>query len=130
MPLAAMLYASALALASLLPSGAARAGGWDEALTPSVQNILHVPAYALLFLLALWCIPQSLRLRSVMMLIMALSCGAFGAVLELAQALVPGRIGSPSDVLLNFAGALVGLSSALLYRHAGHCATVPVQKMP
>jgi hypothetical protein len=38
-------YAALLAVGSLLPSGASAPLQWDAALTPSVQNALHVPMY-------------------------------------------------------------------------------------
>ncbi len=112
------LYASVLAVVSLLPSGTGVFGGWDRAITPTVQNLLHLPAYCVLFLWGMLCLRNSTRPGFVVILIVVLACGAFGAGLEIAQTLVPGRMGSILDVLLNFAGVGLGLVAVILHRRA------------
>lgn len=112
------LYAGVLTVVSLLPSGTGILGGWDRALTPTVQNLLHLPAYCVLFLLGMLCLRNSTRAGFVVMLIVASASGAFGGILECAQAFVPGRMGSILDVLLNFTGVGLGLLAVILHRRA------------
>lgn len=100
------VYAVLLAAASLLPSGGAGPlAGWDAAISPGLQNLLHVPAYAVLVFLTAraWAWPPQARPAAV--LATAAGCAAFGALLEWAQSTIPGRTGSLSDILLNTAGA-------------------------
>lgn len=112
------VYAGVLAVVSLLPSGTGVLGGWDRAIAPTVQNVLHVPAYCVLFLLGILCLRNSTRTGFVVILIVVLACGAFGVGLEFAQAFIPGRMGSILDVLLNFAGVGMGLFAVILHRRA------------
>lgn len=110
--IAAGAYAAVLAAASLLPSGEGRLGGWDAAVSPGVQNLLHVPAYALLAVLVSMAVRRVTlaRLASV-----AVGCAAFGAALEFAQAAIPGRFGSLGDVVSNTAGACLGTACLWLW---------------
>ena len=103
-------YAALLAALSLLPSGTSLLSGWDTAISPTLQNLLHVPAYAALVALIVWALgrPTLPRLGLV-----ALACCAFGGLLECAQAVIPGRFGSVTDTLLNVAGAAAGLPVVL-----------------
>lgn len=105
-------YAAALAVVSLLPSGAKAPGGWDASISPGLQNLLHVPAYAGLVLLAAWAAPAARR-RPVLALL-AVVCCAYGVALEVAQGYIPGRTGNAADALLNAAGAAVGLLAVLV----------------
>ena len=98
-------YATLLAIGSLLPSGSGALGGWDTAISPTLQNALHVPAYAGLAVLASLAAGRPSLARLVLI---ALACFALGVLLECAQAHVPGRTGSVSDALHNLAGAVVG----------------------
>lgn len=74
---------------------------------PTVHNILHIPAYALLA----WTLYQcqlshfSPRVGLPLVIIMA---GAYGALLEWHQVDIPGRYASFTDIALNFIGALSG----------------------
>lgn len=102
-------YAALLAVGSLLPSGASAPLQWDAALTPSVQNALHLPAYAVLAVLV-----AAVRLRArpggaAATVICGAICAAYGTALELAQALIPGRTASLGDALANLAGVAVGV---------------------
>lgn len=103
-------YAALLAAVSLLPSGTGPLSGWDTAISPTLQNLLHVPAYAVLVALIAWALgrPTLLRLG-----LAALACCAFGALLECAQATIPGRFGSLEDTLLNAAGVAAGVPIVL-----------------
>ena len=89
---AAFAYAFVLAIATLLPSGTGPLQGWDAALSPNSQNLLHVPAYALLFVFVAACALPGRGPWT--FLLVGLACAAFGAALEVAQATVPGRMGS------------------------------------
>ena len=39
---------------SVLPSGPGVLGGWDRDISPRLQDVGHVPAYALVFLALTW----------------------------------------------------------------------------
>ena len=74
---------------------------------PTVQNLLHIPAYGLLALL--WIL--TLRSRGYSehhsMWIAVLLSSAYGAVIEFVQILIPGRFASFTDFLLNLTGILL-----------------------
>lgn len=114
-----VLYVAALAVLSLLPPAEpGDKSGWDAALSPEMQNALHVPAYTVLFLLVIAWVTAH---RWSMILLAATSgaCVAYGLILEWLQAVaIPGRIGSLGDTLLNVAGVVVGVIAALIWRHA------------
>jgi VanZ family protein len=109
---AALAATAALAGVSLLPGGPAAPGGWDRSVSPGLQNLLHVPAYAVLTVLWLWAL-RAARAFPVAVLVAA-ACAAYGAALEGAQAFIAGRTGSLADALLNAAGAAAGLVLFLL----------------
>ena len=103
---AVLLYCVALATVSLVPGRQ-----WSAlAATPlgrTLNNLLHVPAYGGLAWLcagvfAAYAGPWH-RTRAI--LAGAAAAIAFGALLELAQGIVPGRQGTVADMLLNAAGA-------------------------
>lgn len=103
-------YATALAVVSVLPSGTGPLAGWDTAISPGLQNLLHVPAYGLL----VWLVAEAMGLgRAWQLALAAVACAAFGGLLECAQAAIPGRFGSLTDTLLNTAG--VGVGAILLW---------------
>jgi len=102
-------YAVLLALLSLLPSGKDVLGGWDQSITPTLQNAMHVPAYTGLAVLAmLWLVPPGRPLLPRALWI-ALGCTAYGLLREVGQAYTPGRTGGASDAMLNAAGAAIGI---------------------
>ena len=109
-------YASLLTVVSLLPSGAGTLGGWDTAISPGLQNLLHVPAYAVLAILATLALLPSFKTGLASMAWVSLGCCVFGLVLEIAQAVIPGRTGSLTDVLLNAAGVVIGCLAATWWR--------------
>lgn len=114
------VYAALLAVVCLLPSGDGVLGGWDAALTPTWQNTLHVPAFAALAVLGILAALGSFRVGLAGVLWIALGCCAYGTLLELAQASIPGRTGSLTDVLLNAAGVVVGSLVAVWWRRTIH----------
>lgn len=103
-------YAALLAAGSLLPSGSGPLRGWDTAITPSVQNALHVPMYGVLVMLVLAALA---RWTPVSVGAAAAVCCTYGGLLECAQAAIPGRTASVSDAVLNAAGVGVGLLAAM-----------------
>jgi len=113
---ATAVYVLLLVAVSLLPSGTESLGGWDTALSPSLQNTLHVPAYSLLLVLSAACLPEPLRTRRIGILAVAAAGIGFGGLLELVQALVPGRMGSVADALLNTLGVLLGVAATCLWQ--------------
>ena len=78
-----------------------------------LQKTLHVLVYAILAAMLFWTMESipSRRLRIVLALAGAI---ALGAALEWYQLRVPGRFGNLTDILLNSAGAIIGLVAALL----------------
>lgn len=73
----------------------------------ALQNLLHVPAYALVA--AGWCLAvPGWRGWRISALIVAL-CVAFGAVDEWHQSFTPGRHADLNDLLHNAVGAIVGV---------------------
>ena len=101
-------YGLLLTVVSLLPSGQSRLGGWDSSLSPTLQNALHVPIYAVLVALGGLCLRTPRGPGLLGMAGIAILCFAFGTLLEIAQTLVPGRTGSLTDLLLNAVGVLAG----------------------
>ncbi len=69
-------YILALVAATILPSGTNTFGGWDLAVTPALQNVLHVPAYALLAILVFLALSTSHTLGGREILWIGLACCA------------------------------------------------------
>src|SRR5437667_4506739 len=91
-----------------------------------VRKAAHLTEYAILaalFWRALrrgtrWQLKVSiLRLRSgqVLFLTVMLACGLFAAIDEFHQSFVPSRTASPVDVMIDIAGAFVGLAICLAF---------------
>ena len=79
------------------------------ALKPAIQNLLHIPMFAILsflFLLILQDFQIEIWKRNVIVL---LSSGLFGLINEIIQIPVPGRYGGLTDIVLNLAGAILGI---------------------
>ena len=79
------------------------------ALKPAIQNLLHIPMFAILsflFLLLLQPFQIEIWKRNVIVL---LSSGLFGLIIEIIQISVPGRYGGLTDIMLNLAGAILGI---------------------
>jgi VanZ family protein len=74
-----------------------------------ITNILHIPAFTVLFFLWIWALKGLLlNLRNCYLCALAISI-LFGVFLEIYQTFVPGRYSSLSDILLNITGVLVGV---------------------
>ena len=105
-----------LSLVSLIP-GRPQPGDsvfiWLVAETPALlQKLLHVCLYALFVLLLVWTL-EFIQSRTYRLLVSLIIAVAFGAVMEWYQTKVPGRYGTVIDVVLNAAGAALGLLAAI-----------------
>ena len=63
---------------------------------------------------------------SILFLIAALACAIFAASDEFHQSFVPSRTSSPTDVMIDVCGALVGLAICLMFTARRKRATVTV----
>jgi len=79
---------------------------------PSVQNVLHVPAYAALALAWCWALGAWLRVPVARAIGACVVASAYGVLDEWHQSFVPGRYASLTDVTLDVAGALLGIGLA------------------
>jgi VanZ family protein len=87
---------------------------WLVAKTPTlIQKILHFSLYGVLVLLLAWSL-ESIESNTYRLLISFIIAVAFGAVMEWRQTKVPGRFGTVNDVVLNAAGAALGLLAAIV----------------
>lgn len=76
---------------------------------PSVQNILHVPSYAVLAWAWRWALAAWLR-HNVAIAVSAFAVAAlYGLIDEWHQSFVPGRYASLTDVALDTVGAALGI---------------------
>ena len=112
-----LIYVVILAVASLLPSGSGPLNGWDASLSPSTQNVLHLPAYAVFVCLLLIALAKSTKPPGAWPIALsAAACSVYGVLLECLQAAgIPGRTGSVSDVLWNTAGVAAGAAAWTLF---------------
>jgi len=96
-------YMCVLFILSSIPGG--RENG--PLVSPTVADVLHVPAYGLLALLLIF----TLRVHGVTdhrsMGVAFLVASAYGAITELNQVWIPGRFPSGFDVMLNVVGSLL-----------------------
>ena len=76
---------------------------------PSVQNALHVPAYAALAWAWCWALGAWLRVLSARVISACAIASAYGVLDEWHQSFVPGRYASLTDVALNVVGAALGI---------------------
>ncbi len=113
LPSLAVLYALAIAVVTLLPSGTGTPlAGWDSSIAPGVQNALHLPAYTLLVILLMAAFGSSAHRRWLALGLITAGCIAFGLGSEWLQAVaIPGRHGSLTDALSNTLGCLLGAGS-------------------
>lgn len=86
--------------------------------SPSVQNILHIPAYAALAWSWHWALRAWVRTFSALAICGCGIASLYGIFDEWHQSFVPGRFASFTDVALDCAGALLG--TWLAARMTGH----------
>jgi len=78
----------------------------------SVQNALHVPTYAVLSWSTWWALGAWLRVPRARVISACAIASVYGIFDECHQFFVPGRHGSPIDITLDIAGALLGIRLA------------------
>ncbi len=93
-------------------------------ISPSLQNALHVPAYAALAWAWHWALGAWLRSPSTQTIYACMIASAYGIFDEWHQSFVPGRYGSFGDVTLDVVGVVFGL---WLAARANRYATVVMQ---
>ena len=81
-------------------------------LKPTIQNLLHIPAYAILSILCIGLLKSCKIRRSTRIWLVIVSVVGFGVLNESVQMVVPGRYAGVMDMGLNTIGALAGI---LLY---------------
>ena len=77
--------------------------------TPVIQNMLHIPAFAILSILWLSVLKTCQTDRGKRLIFVLLLATAFGIVNELIQMGVPGRYAGTLDLCLNTVGVLTGV---------------------
>jgi len=100
-------WAALVALLSVLPMRGLPTGG-----LPGIDKVAHFVFYTVLALLA-----QRVAWKPCLTCwaVVTVSCGLFGAILELAQRSLPGRSMSVADALVNLAGAAAGSTAYFLW---------------
>ncbi|MBN2212139.1 MAG: TIGR03087 family PEP-CTERM/XrtA system glycosyltransferase [Sedimentisphaerales bacterium] len=91
-------------------------GIWNSGLTPEMQNILHMPAMALMMVLVSLALSTVLRRRLWVVLLSLAICIAAAFILEKMQGGVAGRQNRLSDVLIGVTGIALGLPGAMAWR--------------
>lgn len=76
---------------------------------PTIQNLLHIPAYALLSILLLDISKEYQALKRRKILSVFGFCGFFGILNEIIQMAIPGRFGGLTDIALNIIGTCLGI---------------------
>lgn len=121
-----VILLAAVAVGSLMPVSKHSALAATE-LRRTVNNLLHVPAYAVLTLAWAWALCAVAGVATARAAL-AGSCAAFfyGVIMELGQLSVPGRTASVGDAMLNAAGAVAAAGAlALLARRRAGLRTQP-----
>jgi VanZ family protein len=90
-------------------------------LNPTIQNLLHIPAFAILSILCLQVLSYSPMVRIKKLGLVLVFSIVFGIVNELVQIAVPGRYPGLLDIGLNCIGATLGiiLFAVAEQRHSG-----------
>ena len=81
---------------------------------PTIQNLLHIPAYALLSILLLKSSKEYQALKRRRILSVFGFCCIFGILNEIIQMAIPGRFAGITDVALNIIGTCMGILIYLL----------------
>lgn len=100
-----LVYMWILFILSAMPGG--ENGNVMRLMSPTVANMLHVPAYGLLALLWVLRLKEHGLTEGRSMWVAFLVASAYGAVTELHQFWVPGRYPSALDVMSNIVGSLL-----------------------
>lgn len=83
-------------------------------LHPTLQNLLHIPLYAILQILWLRSFTRLGKKGFELIFICLVITIGYGIFDEFHQMLVPGRYGSLEDIVLNIIGACLGIGLFLL----------------
>jgi hypothetical protein len=106
---AAAGYTALVLLSSVIPMHG-RVGHFSLAvgLTPIVQNLLHVPVFAVLTILWLQLMRGYSMTPYTKFLLVIISALSFGIINELIQSVIPGRYPGLVDLGLNLIGVILG----------------------
>lgn len=120
-----LIYSALLLGSSLVPMPVSPSeGDTSFVLEPSVQNLLHIPAFAVLLLLLASLFKDKPAQRFHSMAMIAGIAFVVGIVMELIQIPVPGRYTSFLDIALNCIGIITGIAvyyvHIMLYQHKTH----------
>ena len=88
---------------------------WNPNISPEVQNMLHMPAYAMLMICMSLALTASIRFRIVGVIASVIICFSFGVLMEYVQKFV-GRTFDKNDIFLNSIGIMLALPAALSWR--------------
>lgn len=103
-----LAWMTLLFVLSSIPGPTADRTGWLSWVTPPIQNLLHVPIYAVLSLLWLNALTKK-TIATGQHYVMAIAISmAWATFEETYQTLIPGRYGSVSDLVLDVLGVLTG----------------------
>ncbi|MBW1793374.1 MAG: VanZ family protein [Deltaproteobacteria bacterium] len=78
-------------------------------LKPTIQNLLHIPAYAILSILCLGLLKSCKIRRSTRIWLVVVSVVGFGILNEFIQMVIPGRYAGVMDMGLNTVGSILGI---------------------
>ncbi len=80
-------------------------------ISPNLQNLMHIPCFGLLALISLQTfMVGDKRHRALIFIAVGIGTVLFSGILEAAQAFVPGRYASLSDLIFNVVGIVVVLA--------------------
>jgi glycopeptide antibiotics resistance protein len=116
------VYAALIMGSSLVPMHQdAQAFRFLLGLQPAIQNLLHIPAFAILSILCLQLLSYSPMSRARKIVLVLGFSFSFGIMNELVQAAIPGRYPGILDIVLNFLGSLMGIGFYMIAerRHSG-----------
>ena len=100
-----LVYMYVLFILSSIPGG--ENGHLMDLMSPTVANMLHIPAYGLLALLWVFTLRDHGVTAYRGMRVAFVVASVYGALTELHQFWVPGRSPSVLDVMSNIAGSLI-----------------------
>ena len=89
-----------------------------NAIQLGIRKLGHLTEYAILAALLWRALRGGTRWQmkmSILLLVAALACAIFAASDEFHQSLVPSRTASPTDVMIDICGALIGLAICLVF---------------
>lgn len=83
-------------------------------LKPTVQNLLHIPVFAILSVLYLQVIKNYRPVNWKNISLILICSGGFGVLNEIIQVFIPGRYAGLTDIILNLTGSILGVLVYLL----------------